>query len=440
MAEGEKGSNLNPGDGEPRQHPKEIINALQRSDSSETEQVSFWKLLKGNWLSVTMDCLVFGSFGMGVAFLGPTLFDLGCQTNSSLKEMNWVFFVQLIMTLVGSISAGCLADRMVPVHVLLLIGMVGLPITMFFIPMCTAFAALLIDLMLMGWCMGCIDCVTNLRMILRFGVNVSPFLQAMYFFYGLGAFVSPMIAAPFVLNVDCSPFIEGVTQETVTETGKQTISISPSPQKVTRSQHLSHAKIAFAILGGIQLLISIIVVAVIILEKKRIIGTGVSVSQSSSAHSIFSETGKHFEQGRCFTCGTREVVIITFITSLSLFIYDGVQSSFADFIYSYAEKNIDGLERSEGAVLNACFWGLFAFGRLIAVPWATRCNPEFMLLVNLSGSTLTLLITLIWRTHHTVIYIGACFIGFFISSLSPSVMSLTEQYIDINRKYIYTNI
>lgn len=74
----------------------------------------------------------------------------------------------------------------------------------------------------------------------------------MYFFYGLGAFISPMIAAPFVLNVDCSPFIDGVTQETVTETGKQTISISPSPQKVSRSQHLSHAKIAFAILGGIQ--------------------------------------------------------------------------------------------------------------------------------------------------------------------------------------------
>lgn len=111
MAEGDKGTSFNPGDGEPRQHPTEIISALQRRESSETEQVSFWKLLKGNWLSVTMDCLVFGSFGMGVAFLGPTLFDLGCQTNSNLKEMNWVFFVQLIMTLVGSISAGCLADR-----------------------------------------------------------------------------------------------------------------------------------------------------------------------------------------------------------------------------------------------------------------------------------------------------------------------------------------
>lgn len=75
------------------------------------DRVRFLELFKENWISVVTDCLVFGSFGMGVAFLGPTLFDLGCQTKSDLKEMNWVFFVQLLMTLVGSISAGCLADR-----------------------------------------------------------------------------------------------------------------------------------------------------------------------------------------------------------------------------------------------------------------------------------------------------------------------------------------
>ncbi|OWF52267.1 Major facilitator superfamily domain-containing protein 4-B [Mizuhopecten yessoensis] len=82
-----------------------------RWDPDERDRIRFWDLFKDNWISVVTDCLVFGSFGMGVAFLGPTLFDLGCQTKSDLKEMNWVFFVQLLMTLVGSISAGCLADR-----------------------------------------------------------------------------------------------------------------------------------------------------------------------------------------------------------------------------------------------------------------------------------------------------------------------------------------
>ena len=36
-------------------------------------------------------------------------------------------------------------------------------------------------------------------------------VQAMHFCYGLGAFVSPMIAEPFLLNEDCTPFIDNTT-------------------------------------------------------------------------------------------------------------------------------------------------------------------------------------------------------------------------------------
>lgn len=90
---------------------KQLEYPVHPSDVLPEERVNFWKLFKENWLSILTDCLTFGSFGMGVAFLGPTLFDLGCQTSSDLKDMNWVIFAQLVMTLVGSISAGCLAKR-----------------------------------------------------------------------------------------------------------------------------------------------------------------------------------------------------------------------------------------------------------------------------------------------------------------------------------------
>lgn len=83
------------------------------------EKLSFWELFKKHKVSVMVDCLVFGIFGMGVAFLGPTLFDLGCQTNSDLKKMNWVFFVQLLMTMIGSISAGYLTGRYVYYNIFL---------------------------------------------------------------------------------------------------------------------------------------------------------------------------------------------------------------------------------------------------------------------------------------------------------------------------------
>lgn len=87
------------------------ITHSEQTTLGKEEKVSFWRLFMDNRLQVVTYCLVFGSFGVCVGFLGPTVFDLGCQTNSDLKEMNWVFFVQLLMTLVGSITSGCMADR-----------------------------------------------------------------------------------------------------------------------------------------------------------------------------------------------------------------------------------------------------------------------------------------------------------------------------------------
>lgn len=92
---------------------RDKLHANERAKPIHSEELpnSFWKLFLDNWIYVVTYCLVFGSFGVCVGFLGPTVFDLGCQTHSSLWKMNWVFFVQLMMTLVGSISAGFMASR-----------------------------------------------------------------------------------------------------------------------------------------------------------------------------------------------------------------------------------------------------------------------------------------------------------------------------------------
>lgn len=427
---------------EPSSTPSDgVVLGAGDSPTQVEEKISFWNLLKKHKLSVLVDCLVFGTFGMGVAFLGPTLFDLTCQTGSTLKQMNWSFFVQLLMTMVGSITAGYMTGRLVPAHILLCIGMAGLPVTMFIIPACRVYAELLVNLMIMGLFMGCVDCVANLRMILRFGTNVTPFLQAMHFFYGLGAFVSPMIASPFLLNIDCSPFVVGYTAMPGKHSiDNQSVTIAPNPKVVDRAWHLSHSKEAFFILGSIQLVITLIVVVVVFMEKKW----GVMYSPSSTPtfqHGTFpgenaDDDLREYSGSRSFTrylrCGSQQVALITVLSSASLFIYDGVQSSYADYIYSYAEKNVDGLERSEGAVLNSCFWGPFALGRLIAVVASTRFSAPFMLACNLGGCAVALLLTLINQTSRIIVYIGTGALGLFLSSMSPTAMALTEQFIDVN--------
>lgn len=63
-------------------------------------------LLRRHLLPTLTYWSVFFSFGLCIAFLGPTLLDLRCQTHSSLAQISWVFFSQQLCLLLGSVLGG----------------------------------------------------------------------------------------------------------------------------------------------------------------------------------------------------------------------------------------------------------------------------------------------------------------------------------------------
>ena len=73
----------------------------------------YWKQLVQHWHATVTYCAVFWTFGLCVAFLGPTLLDLGCLTSSDLRHISWVFLAQLFCSLVGATAAGYLARKLV---------------------------------------------------------------------------------------------------------------------------------------------------------------------------------------------------------------------------------------------------------------------------------------------------------------------------------------
>ena len=75
--------------------------------------VSYWKLFVQHWHATVTYCAVFWTFGLCVAFLGPTLLDLGCLTSSDMRHLSWVFLAQLLCSLVGATVAGYLARKSV---------------------------------------------------------------------------------------------------------------------------------------------------------------------------------------------------------------------------------------------------------------------------------------------------------------------------------------
>jgi len=77
----------------------------------ERRAASFRSLLVKHWHAAVTYCAVFWSFGMCVAFLGPTLLDLGCITSSDMRAVSWVFLAQLLCSLLGASAASYLVKR-----------------------------------------------------------------------------------------------------------------------------------------------------------------------------------------------------------------------------------------------------------------------------------------------------------------------------------------
>ncbi|XP_042231739.1 major facilitator superfamily domain-containing protein 4A-like [Homarus americanus] len=393
----------------------------------------FWK----NRLQTITYCAVFWSFGMCVAFLGPTIMDLSCRISSVFSSMSWGFFYQSLFTLIGSACGGFLIQRLGN-HVVLLLSTAMLSLTLAIIPFCTVLGWLAAVLALMGFFMGTIDTVANISMIQLYGMNVAPFLQALHFFYGLGAFLSPMITEPFLLNKNC-------TDQDTNNTHQLRLDLN---ETLEISHHLSEAKnnseiqYAFWILSGLQVPVVLLLMALVCREvmgldagdKSQLSGGVVEAGNETyemktSAGAASKASIGETEDRPAVT--KEQVITVTFLTAIMLFLYDGLQAGYGGYVFSFAVKSIAGMSSNEAAYLNACFWGTFAFGRLVSIGIATRLAPSFMLICNISGCLVAMVLMLSFRHSHAVLYLGTCIFGTFLSSVYPTAVTLAETYIHV---------
>ncbi|GFS35590.1 major facilitator superfamily domain-containing protein 4A [Nephila pilipes] len=291
------------------------------------------------------------------------------------------------------------------------------------IPFCDALWILTLVLAAMGLFMGTIDTVANVSMIRIYGKDVSPFLQALHFFYGAGAFISPMIAQPFLLSEDCSPFIDN------TSLPVHILDLNESlPAKnLTEAQRMTHIDNVFWIMSA--LMVPVALLSLTLLGKDiylKMIGKG-DVNQNKQDMPV-----EAFEEKFDTSPVSKfQTILITLLCASLMFLYDGLQAVYGGYLYSYAVKGPVSLKKSNAAYLNALFWGMFATGRLLSIALATRLAPAFMLGCNIVGCTLGMLFMLALSHSKAVLVMGTCIIGLFMSSVFPTTLSLTEEYIKV---------
>ncbi|KAK2713841.1 hypothetical protein QYM36_009655 [Artemia franciscana] len=147
-------------------------------------------------------CLAFFVLGLCIAVPGPTLLDLQKQVDVSVTQITSIFAARSTGYLLGSIFGGVLFDRF-DQRLLLFTSLTWTAIAVGATPWCKNFGALMTAMSLMGAGMGFLDTGGNVMCIDLWRKDSGPYMQALHFSFGAGAFVAPLLAEPFL-----SPIID----------------------------------------------------------------------------------------------------------------------------------------------------------------------------------------------------------------------------------------
>ncbi len=141
--------------------------------------------------------VAFTALGLEAAILGPTLPGLAENTHSSLSEISAVFAASSLGYLLGSLLGGRLYDRAPghPVMATVLVTMAGM---LALVPLISVLWLLPAAWVVLGAAAGVLDVGGNTLLVWVHGRRLGPFMNALHFFFGAGAFISPIIVAQTV--------------------------------------------------------------------------------------------------------------------------------------------------------------------------------------------------------------------------------------------------
>ncbi len=145
--------------------------------------------------------LAFIALGLVGAALGPTVQRLATRTGTVLSEISIVFTARSLGYLLGSFFGGRAYDRVrghpLMAGVLLLMG-----VTMAIAPAVSWLWLMAVVFLVTGVAEGALDVGGNALLVWVHGAQVGPYMNALHFFFGVGAFLSPILIAQIARRTD----------------------------------------------------------------------------------------------------------------------------------------------------------------------------------------------------------------------------------------------
>ena len=320
-------------------------------------------------------CAAFIALGLTAASLGPTLTDLANNTRAALSHISYGFTARALGYLLGSFLGGRLYDRR-PGNPVMGTMLLLMALSMALVPIIPVLWVLIAMLLFLGMFEGALDVGGNTLLVWLHGEKVGPYMNALHFFFGVGAFLSPIVVA----------------------------------RTLAASGGITWAYWVLALL--------IVPVAVALLRLP---------SPSSPADERTTPGGEPAVAPRR-TSGLLVTLIAAFF-----FLYVGSETSFGGWIATYA-KAINLGDAATAAYLTSVFWGALTLGRLLSIPLAVRLRPRTLLLGDLLGCLLSVLVVIAWPSVPAALWIGTFGAGFSMASIFPTMISFAGRHMTTTGK------
>jgi FHS family Na+ dependent glucose MFS transporter 1 len=138
--------------------------------------------------------VAFVLLGLTIAAEGPTLLKLAEHTSSALDQISSIFLFGSFGYLVGSFLGGRVYDR-IPGHRFMASVLVFLGLIIALVPVATSRWMLFTVVLVLGLAKGALDVGCNTLLLWVHNEAVGPFMNGLHAFFGLGAFIAPLIVA-----------------------------------------------------------------------------------------------------------------------------------------------------------------------------------------------------------------------------------------------------
>jgi MFS transporter, FHS family, Na+ dependent glucose transporter 1 len=142
--------------------------------------------------------IAFIALGLVGGMLGPILPTLQEHTRATISQISFVFSARTVGYAVGSILLGRLYDRL-PGHLLLGGVLFGMAASVALAPIIPTLWLLFLVFILVGMMEGIVDVGGNTMLVWVHHPYSGPFMNGLHFFFGVGAFLAPIIISQVAL-------------------------------------------------------------------------------------------------------------------------------------------------------------------------------------------------------------------------------------------------